>query len=98
MNELIEKVDNLKQSISELDKIKEIKELNKEIIKDKELLKQIEEYNRTQDEKIKQEIVNNSLFKKYKVLETDINVLILEINSKLKQINDKGIFLPIPSS
>ena len=90
MNELIEKVDNLKQSISELDKIKEIKELNKEIIKDKELLKQIEEYNRTQDEKIKQEIVNNSLFKKYKALETDINVLILEINSKLKQINDKG--------
>lgn len=90
MNELIEKVDNLKQSISELDKIKEVKELNKEIIKDKELLKQIEEYNRTQDEKIKQEIVNNSLFKKYKVLETDINVLILEINSKLKQINDKG--------
>ena len=90
MNELIEKVDNLKQSISELDKIKEIKELNKEIIKDKELLKLIEEYNRTQDEKLKQEIINNELFKKYKVLETDINVLILEINSKLKQINDKG--------
>ena len=90
MNELIEKVDNLKKSIEELDKIKEIKELNKEIIKDKELLKLIEEYNRTQDEKLKQEIINNSLFKKYKVLETDINVLILEINSKLKQINDKG--------
>ena len=90
MNELIEKVDNLKQSISELDKIKEIKELNKEIIKDKELLKLIEEYNRTQDEKLKQEIINNELFKKYKVLETDINVIILEINSKLKQINDKG--------
>lgn len=90
MNGLIEKVDNLKQSISELDKIKEIKELNKEIIKDKELLKLIEEYNRTQDEKLKQEIINNELFKKYKVLETDINVLILEINSKLKQINDKG--------
>ena len=90
MNELIEKVDNLKQSISELDKIKEIQELNKEIIKDKELLKLVEEYNRTQDENIKKEIVNNELFKKYKVLETDINVLILEINSKLKQINDKG--------
>lgn len=90
MNELIEKVDNLKKSISELDKVKEIKELNKEIIKDKELLNKIEEYNRTQDEKLKQEIINNELFKKYKVLETDINVLILEINSKLKQINDKG--------
>lgn len=90
MNELIEKVDNLKKSISELEKVKEIKELNKEIIKDKELLNKIEEYNRTQDEKLKQEIINNELFKKYKVLETDINVLILEINSKLKQINDKG--------
>lgn len=89
MNELIEKVDNLKKSISELDKVKEIKELNKEIIKDKELLKLIEEYNRTQDEKLKKEIINNELFKKYKVLETDINVIILEINSKLKQITNK---------
>lgn len=89
MNELIEKVDNLKKSISELDKVKEIKELNKEIIKDKELLKLVEEYNRTQDEKLKQEIINNELFKKYKVLETDINVIILEINSKLKQITNK---------
>lgn len=90
MNELIEKVENLKKSISEIDKIKEIQELNKEIIKDKELLKLVEEYNRTQDENIKKEIVNNELFKKYKVLETDINVIILEINSKLKQISDKG--------
>lgn len=90
MNELIEKVENLKQSIDELEKIKEVKELNKEIIKDKELLKKIEEYNRTSDEKLKQEIINNSLFKKYKVLETDINIIILEINSKLKKINDKG--------
>ena len=89
MNELIEKVDNLKKSISELDKVKEIKELNKEIIKDKELLKLIEEYNSTQDEKLKKEIINNELFKKYKVLETDINVIILEINSKLKQITNK---------
>ena len=90
MNELIEKVENLKQSIEELDKIKEIKALNKEIIKDKELLNKIEEYNRTFNESTMQEIVNNDLFKKYKVLETDINIIILEINSKLKQINNKG--------
>ena len=90
MNELIEKVEYLKKSISEIDKIKELQELNKEIIKDKELLKLVEEYNRTQEENIKKEIVNNELFKKYKVLETDINVIILEINSKLKQITDKG--------
>ena len=90
MNELIDKVEKLKESIADLDKVKEIKELNKEIIQDKELIKLIEEYNRTQDESIKKQISNNELFQKYKTLETDINVIILEINSKLKQINDKG--------
>lgn len=90
MNELIDKVEKLKESIADLDKVKEIKELNKEIIQDKELIKLIEEYNRTQDESIKKQIANNELFQKYKTLETDINVIILEINSKLKQINEKG--------
>lgn len=89
MNELIERVEKLKLSIEELDKIKEVKALNKEIIKDKELLKLIEEYNCTQNEKLKQEIINNDLFKQYKILETDINVIILEINSKLKQITNR---------
>ena len=90
MNGLIDKVEKLKESIAELDKIKEIKELNKEIIQDKELLKLIDEYNRTQSEAIKKQIIKDELFQKYKTLETDINIIILEINSKLKQINDKG--------
>ena len=90
MNELIDKVEKLKESISDLDKVKKIKMLNKEIIQDKELVKLVEEYNRTQSESIKKQIMNNELFQKYKVLETDINIIILEINSKLKQINDKG--------
>lgn len=90
MEELIEKVNKLKSSIDELDKIKLIKELNKEILKDKELLKLIEEYNKTQNEDTKKQILDNKLFQKYKLLETDINILILEINSKLKQINNKG--------
>lgn len=90
MNELIDKVENLKDAISELDKTKEIKKLNKEIIQDKELLKLVKDYNDTQDDKIKQKIMDNELFKRYKEKETDINVLILEINSKLKQISDKG--------
>ena len=90
MNELIDKVEKLKESISDLDKVKKIKMLNKEIIQDKELVKLVEEYNRTQSESIKKQIMNNELFQKYKALETDINIIILEVNSKLKQINDKG--------
>mgnify|MGYP003300384275 CR=1 FL=1 len=58
MNELIDKVEKLKESIADLDKVKEIKRLNKEIIQDKELIKLIEEYNRTQDDSIKKQIVS----------------------------------------
>ena len=90
MNGLIDKVESLKEAITELDTVKKIKKLNEEIIQDKELIKLVEEYNRTNSEIIKKQIMSNELFQKYKVLETDLNVIILEINSKLKQINDKG--------
>lgn len=90
MNGLIDKVESLKEAITELDTVKKIKKLNEEIIQDKELIKLVEEYNGTNSEIIKKQIMSNELFQKYKVLETDLNVIILEINSKLKQINDKG--------
>ena len=35
-------------------------------------------------------VFSRELFKEYKEYETDINILILDINSRLKQINDKG--------
>ena len=34
--------------------------------------------------------MNNNLFKEYKEEETEINFIILEINKRLKQINNKG--------
>ena len=85
MNGLIDKVESLKEAITELDTVKKIKKL-----KEKELIKIVEKNNRTNSEIIKKQIMSNELFQKYKVLETDLNVIILEINSKLKQINDKG--------
>jgi hypothetical protein len=90
MYELMEKVANLKKALDEEEKIKEIKKLNKEIINDKELMKLLEEYKYSANEDLKNKIINNELFKKYKLVETDINILILEINKKLKTINNKG--------
>ena len=90
MNELIEKVENLKKSIDKTTEVRDLLRLNKEILKDKELLSKIKEYQVTQDERIKKEIIKHPLFLKYKEKETDLNILILKINQELKKLKDKG--------
>ena len=90
MNDLIDKVENLKEALNDTKQVKEIKDINKLIMNDKELLELIKKYNETQDEDIKSKILNNELFKDYKDKETELNILILEINSKLKEISNKG--------
>lgn len=90
MDELMEKVDNLINSIDNTKQVKDIKVINKLIMEDKELLDLIKRYNETQDENLKKEIINNKLFKDYKEKETELNILILDINSKLKDISNKG--------
>ncbi len=90
MNDLMEKVDNLITSIDETKQVQDIKSINEKIMEDKELLDLIKRYQETQDEKLKEKIINNKLFSDYKEKETELNILILDINSKLKNINDKG--------
>ncbi len=90
MKELIEKVEALKEELNENASVKKIKELNKKIDSDKELLKDIEKYKYSKDINLKNKIMSNSLFKEYKAEETEINFIILEINKRLKQINNKG--------
>ena len=90
MNELIDKVDNLKKCLDENEEIIKLKEINEKIMEDKELLKDIEEYNRTNNLELKNKIINNSLFREYKHSEAECNFIILEINKILKEINNKG--------
>ena len=89
MEELINLVDNLKDSLDKTTEVKNIKLLNKEIIKDKELLNNIKEYNLTHDESIKSKILSNELFNKYKDNEIELNILIMKINQELKKISIK---------
>lgn len=89
MEELYEKIDNLKKTLDETSTIKEIKRLTKEISKNKELIELIEKYRYTQDERIKNQIISNEQFKEYKHQETELNFLILEINQELKKITKK---------
>ena len=89
MNELKLKVDKLKNELDNSKEVKHIKELNSKLKDNKELIDKITKYNETQDERLKQEIINDSFFREYKLSENSINYLILEINSKLKSITKR---------
>ena len=89
MNELMELVDNFKKSLDNTKEVQEIKEYNKKISKDKDLLSKIKKYNDTKDESLKKEIISNKLFNEYKEKEIDFNILILKINKELKRISSK---------
>jgi len=90
MKELVEKIENLKKELDNSKEVKHIKELNSKLKDNKELISLIEKYNNTQDESIKEKIINNEFFREYKLSENEINYIILELNSKLKQISKKG--------
>ena len=75
MNELIDKVENLKRSLDESQEVQDLLRLNNQI---------------NPQESLKQEIIKHPLFLKYKEKETDLNVLILMINQELKKLKDKG--------
>ena len=89
MEELIEKTKNLISNIDKLDQVKKIKSLNKKILNDHKLRELIEKYDYCKDENLKRSIIDNKIFKEYKLNETDINLLIMDINSRLKSINGK---------
>lgn len=89
MEELIEKLSSLEEELENTDLVKDIKNLNKEISNDKELLKLLDDYKIKPTEENKNKIIKNDLFQQYKDKETDVNLLIMQINQKLKQISNK---------
>lgn len=90
MNELINRVENLKDVLDKNEDIIKIRKLNKEINSNDELFNLIIEYKKTNNLDLKKQIISNPLFNEYKECETRVNFLILEINSKLKTISNKG--------
>jgi len=89
MEKLIEKLSSLEECLDNTNLVKDIKKLNEEISNDKELLKLLDDYKIKPTEENKNKIIQNDLFQKYKDKETDVNLLIMQINQKLKQISNK---------
>jgi hypothetical protein len=90
MNELIEKIENLKIALDRNTNIIELKKTEELIMQDEELLNDIKKYQETNDVNMKNKIIETPVFSKYKHLEAECNFIILEINKRLKEINDKG--------
>lgn len=86
MEELLEKVEQLKSELDRNEHVVRIKELNKELKKDTELMRLIDEYRIHPSEELKMRIYSNPIFAEYKVEENEINFLILSIRSELKNI------------
>lgn len=90
MEKLLEKIEILKKELNNTEQVKNIQKLNLQIKENKKLLNKIQIYNQTRKELLRQEILSDNLYKEYKVAETELNILILQINSKLNKINNKG--------
>ena len=85
----MEKVENLITALNNTSTIKELEEINKKVEKDLELKKLLEENSTTKNEELKKRIIENKTFQEYKEKETEVNLLIMDINQRLKKIKKK---------
>ena len=94
MKKINNKVDELINILNNDSRIKRLYELKVELNNDKSLmskiesLKNLDQYS-TKYKDIKLDLFKNSKFVEYKELENEINILILEINQKLKTLTDE---------
>lgn len=87
MKELIELLENDKRIIS-------IKDNKSKLLSDDDFIfkvKRLNELDKYSDEykKLKKELFENETFIEFKQLENEINLLIMEINQKLKELTDE---------
>lgn len=87
INDLIKTLE-LDEKITTLKKEKQQLLSNQEFIKKIEKLKTLDIYSNEYKE-LKQELFNDSHFRTYKQLENELNLLIMEINQKLKQLTEE---------
>ena len=90
MNEVMEKTSILLEKLENSETIKNIKRVKNEALKNPHLLSLLKEYEETQAENIKEEILKNPLFKEYKEEEIELNLFIMSMNQELKKIKGKG--------
>ena len=90
MNELIDKVDNLKKELDSSTLVTSVRESLAKVKQDQELMDLLKEYEQYPKEDTKNKILENKTFKEFKIKETELNLFIMELNQRLKSIAKKG--------
>lgn len=86
MEELIDKLEQLKLEISKSREVRLFLKKKEEIFEDKKLISLIEKYKNYPDDKLKKKILESSSFLDYKKSENEVNFIILRINQAFKKI------------
>lgn len=89
MNELIEKLEQLKNVIYQEDVIVSFLEEKRKVLSDLSLISKIEKYRETPSKVLKKEIEESPSFLAYKEKETEVNLFILGINQQFKKIHSE---------
>lgn len=90
MNEIYDKLDEVKYILDHQEIFDKLNESLEKIKLNGELINKIKKYNETKDENLRLDIYQYEEIKEYKNLENEVNLLILQINQKLKKIKDVG--------
>ena len=75
----------MKEELDHLPIFKEMEKLEIEIRKKKELVEKIQKYNAYPSDKIRLDIYSYEEIRKYKEKETELNLIILNINKRIKE-------------
>lgn len=94
--ELNYKIDNLLDILDQDSRIIDISNIKKHILEDNDFLikfNRLKELDKYSDKylELKKEIFTNDDFVSFKELETEINILIFEINKKLKSLTNEKV-------
>ena len=87
MTEIYEKLEKVKSNLDSLELFDKLKEAFSEVECNSDLLEKIKKYNQIPDNNLRFDIYNYEEIRKYKLLENEVNFLILHINEKLKSID-----------
>ena len=88
MTEIYEKLEKVKNDLDSLERFNKLDEAFFDIENNADLLEKIKKYNQIPDNNLRLDIYNYEEIRKYKLLENEVNFLIMHINEKLRSIDD----------
>ena len=88
MTEIYEKLEKVKNDLDSLELFNKLDEDFFDIENNADLLEKLKKYNQIPDNNLRLDIYNYEEIRKYKLLENEVNFLIMHINEKLRSIDD----------